>query len=157
MLAKQSCSFLDVPAGEYLPGIRMTVRFVDLLHHQHPVTGECNATIVTLPKLFMADGTPLDAALGRLPYVDLVANNNTIINTETGAFLGIRELLSEADWAALVATLEADPTPAAYQGDVFWQMRHSQSLVIDTLILYHMSNAVTMGRYARPAPVVPGP
>ena len=149
MLVEEICEWVDVPAGEYLPGINQTIRFVDLIHHQDPKTGRCNAIIVTMPMLELADGTSLEGVFPALPYVDLVADNNTILNTVTGEFLAIRERMSAEEWDAEVATLTADDTPAAYQGDFFWKMRKYKSEIIDNLILYHMEAAVRFGKYQR--------
>jgi hypothetical protein len=128
------------------------------LHHRHADDGTHAVRItvrVTLHALTENDelGEPLTGN-GLAPYYKtLTADNNTIVDPETGGFLEIRQPEhTQTAWEQVIARVDAERQaaglPEAFlQGDYFgWLGRH-KPVLLDEMILQHMAAAQLMGHF----------
>jgi len=134
--------------------LKQKVRFLRLEHDDAQRT----ATIRLLVLLFaLAEGggygPPLIDPAFSSYNATITADNNRLVDMRNGAILTERYPLagplSDADWAAAVARVEASPVPAMYQGDYFLYLRDTQPLIIGEVIRSYIAQAdATPSRFA---------
>ncbi len=128
--------------------IRQKARFVSLVHHQYE-SGESLAHIAVEVRLYAADGDGFGPVLdgpGFAPYrVELAADNQTVVDAQTGAILAIRQGEAEADWQE---KLTGYAQPVMLQGDFFEYLRENVDVRIGDMIRLHIAQADAMGRFA---------
>jgi len=126
--------------------IKQKATFVSLSHNQN--TSGSYASIQVLVEMYAnvaGDyGDKLSGPGIGTYYVTMNAENNTIVNAETGAILHVRNGESEAVWQALA---ELSPEPVMFQGD-FFEMLREQPVKIADLIRAHIANADALGRFS---------
>lgn len=131
--------------------IKQEATFVTLRHEQHPETGVGTANITVLVKSYATDNGTQGIYLGDKGLadkrVDLVADNNTLVNAQTGAILAIRTTpFDTPEWLATVETFAA--TDTMLQGDFFLALRESAPVIIGDMIRQHIAHADAMGKFA---------
>lgn len=128
--------------------IKQKAKFVSLLHQQTEA-GESLVIVTVRVALFAADGDGFGPALegpGFSAYeVQLRADNQTVVDAQTGAILAIRLGEPEADWQNKLASYEQ---PVMLQGDFFEYLRENQPIKIGEMIRQHITQADAMGRFA---------
>lgn len=131
--------------------IRQKCAFAMLRHTQNEA-GECCAHIGVLVTLYAADdaaaegfGRPLTGPGFSSYAAELVADNNTLVDAQTGAIQAIRQGENDASWRAKI---DAFPQPTMLQGDFFEYLRENQPVRIGDMIRQHIQQADAMGRFA---------
>lgn len=126
--------------------IKQKAKFISLYHSQNET--DSFATITVTVSLYSADNGVYGAELtgaGFSSYnVVLIADNNTIVNAQTGAILLIRSYESNEVWKA---TAEQFTENVMFQGDFFEMLRDTQSINIGDLIKQHITQANEMGKF----------
>lgn len=143
-----------VVADRLLGGVafKQKARFAAFTHSQD-WTGACRLTVTVLATLHATDpaapqgvGEPMTGQESYSRQIVLVADNNCVVNAETGAILAIRQGESETDWQAI---LDALPAPTMLQGDFFEYLRENGLPgTIRQMIEQHIQQADQMGRFA---------
>lgn len=126
--------------------IKQKATFTTLTHTQ--TANGSNVRVEALVTMYSNDngdyGKPLTGS-GFAPYfVTVGADNDTIVNAQTGEILLVRTNESDAFWKAKADT---NPEPVMFQADFFIMLRDTQSIEIGELIKKHIIQANNLGRF----------
>lgn len=122
------------------------------LEHRIQTDGTSRVGVSILVELYAANGTAYGEKLtgnGFNSYYDeLVADNNTIVDVQTGDILAINVIAfgykNQPDWIQQANDFKQD---VMFQGDFFEVMRDSQPVQIGALIRHHITQADAMGKF----------
>ncbi|MBO3270765.1 hypothetical protein [Hymenobacter defluvii] len=139
--------FIEVPVSDRIIGgtvVKQVARYVKMTDEQLP-NGEVLVVIELKVFLFSVDPhdpTQCGPALTGPGFASyprfLHANNQTIVDGETGAIQAIRTGQTEAEWAEVVASFSETEM---FQGDFFLEMRDKRSVEIGPMIRQHIRAA----------------
>lgn len=126
--------------------IKQKATFTSLIHTQNEI--ESRAIITILVTMYANDNGEFGTLLsgpGFQPYqVNLVADNNCIVNAESGEIIAVRTTESTEIWLAKAELLEEN---AMFQGDFFEMLRDTQPIRIGELIKLHITQADSMNKF----------
>lgn len=126
--------------------IKQKAMFTRLTHHQSETSS--SVTVDVIVSMYANDngayGMPL-TGLGFAPYhKSLGADNNTLVDAETGEILAIRADEPQDVWEANAA--EHDKL-VMFQADFFLMLRDNAPIEIGKLITKHITDADALGRF----------
>ncbi len=77
-------------------------------------------------------------------YVQLIANNDTVVNMLDGTIIAIRQGETNEEWQTLLNSFEEQ---VMLQGDFFEYLRTNAPILIGQMVENHILNADLMGRF----------
>ena len=148
-LAPYTTTQIEIPVTDRVfndTTIKQKAVFTTLTHTQNEKSSK--AVIEVLVSMYANDNGDYGQKLsgqGFSPYFSkLGADNDTIVNAQTGEILLVRTDESDALWQARA---DMHPDTVMFQADFFLMLRDTQTIEIGNLIKQHITQADALGRF----------